>query len=394
MKRNIHVCARCTYDETVPRISFDAAGVCNYCDMHDKLSQEYPMGVEGGRRLSDLVAEIKKSGVGKKYDCVVGVSGGCDSSYLLVRMVELGLRPLAAHFDNTWNSPIATQNIYRIVNKLGVDLHTVVVNNREFDDILRSFLMAGVQDIEAPTDIGMAATMYKTAAMHGIKYIIEGHSFRTEGIAPLDWNYMDGRYIASVHREFGKLPMRTYPNMTLFNFLDWTVARGIRRVRPLYFMDYDKEKVKARLAAEYGWEWYGGHHLENRYTTFYHQYVLPRRWGKDLRQLGHAALVRSGQLERGAALADLAEPSDLPEDALDLVKKRLGFTDADLDRVMTQPRKTWRDFPNYKKTFERLRPLFAVLVKSGRVPQSFYMKFCFPNEMGQAGEATAASKDA
>lgn len=394
MNRNIRVCARCTYDETVPRISFDDAGVCSYCDMHDKLSLEYPTGAEGERRLSDLVEEIKKAGVGKKYDCVVGVSGGCDSSYLLVRMVELGLRPLAAHFDNTWNSPIATQNIYRIVNKLGVDLHTVVVNNQEFDDILRSFLMAGVQDIEAPTDIGMAATMYKTAAMHRIKYIIEGHSFRTEGIAPLDWNYMDGRYIASVHRQFGKLPMRTYPNMTLFNFLDWTVARGIRRVRPLYFMDYDKEKVKARLSADYGWEWYGGHHLENRYTTFYHQYVLPRRWAKDLRQLGHAALVRSNQLGRDVALAELAEPSDLPEEALDLVKKRLGFSDADLDGVMTQPRKTWRDFPNYKKTFEQLRPLFAILVKSGRVPQSFYMKFCFPNEMGQDDEAAAAPKDA
>lgn len=392
-KSNIQTCTRCTYDQTTPRISFDAEGVCNYCHLHDELSLQYPTGAEGQKKLEELAAEIKASASGKKYDCVVGVSGGCDSSYLLVRAVELGLRPLAVHFDNTWNSPIATQNIYRIVKKLGVELYTVVVDNREFDDILRAFLLAGVQDLDAATDIGLASVMYRAAAKHGLKYIIEGHSFRTEGIAPLDWNYMDGRYIASVHRQYGRLPMRTYPNMTLMNFMDWTVLRGIRRVRPLYYMDYDKDAVKKRLAAEYGWEWYGGHHLENRYTTFYISYALPRRWSVDLRQLGHAALVRSGQENRETSLSDLATPPGIPEEVLHLVKKRLGFSDEELDRVMSQPRRTWRDFPNYKKTFERLQPLFAQLVKRGRVPQSFYMKFCFPNELGGGRRKTNCTPD-
>jgi N-acetyl sugar amidotransferase len=383
---NIQVCSRCVYDETVPRIEFDDEGVCNYCHLHDDLDRQYPIGEEGERRLQELVAEIKASARGRKYDCVVGVSGGCDSSYLLVRMVELGLRPLAVHFDNTWNSPIATQNIYKVIEKLGVDLDTYVVDNREYDDILRSFMLSGAMDLEAPTDLGLAAVLYRTAHKHGLKYIIEGHSFRTEGVAPLGWVYMDGRYISSVHRQFGRRKMKTYPLMTLSKFIYWTVGLGIRRVRPLYYMRYDKEAVKKRLQAEYGWEWYGGHHLDNRFTAFYIQYALPRRWNTDLRYLGHAAHVRTGDMLREEALADLKKPADCPEEILRLVKKRFEFDDADFERVMTQPRRTWRDFPNYKRSFERLRPLFGVLVRLGRVPESFYLKFCFPNELGEAGE--------
>jgi N-acetyl sugar amidotransferase len=383
MHANIQICARCSYDETVPRISFDSNGVCNYCHLHDELERQYPTGEEGERRLRASVAEIKASARSRKYDCVVGVSGGCDSSYLLVRMVELGLRPLAVHFDNTWNSPIATQNIHKLVEKLDVDLYTVVVDNREIDDIFRAFLLSGARDLDAPTDLALASVLYAAAERNGLKYIIEGHSFRTEGIAPLDWVYMDGRYIAAVHRQFGRRRMRTYPNMSLQQFVRWTALRGIRRIRPLYNMAYRKEEAKKRLAAEYGWEWYGGHHLENRFTAFCHLYAFPRRWRTDLRQLGHAALVRSGQLDRRQALNELSGPVDCPEELTNLVKKRLGFDDDELERAMMQPHRTWRDFPNYKRSFERLRPLFGFLVKRGRIPQSFYMKFCFPGELGR-----------
>jgi N-acetyl sugar amidotransferase len=382
-RSNVQVCSRCTYDETIPRISFDDEGVCNYCDIHDELEAQYPDGIEGQRHLDSLADEIKEGSKGKKYDCVVGVSGGCDSSFLLVKMVELGLNPLAVHFDNTWNSPTATQNIYNVVNKLNVDLYTYVVDGKEFDDILRSFLLSGSRDLEAPTDLALASVLYRAAEKHGIKYVVEGHSFRTEGIAPLDWAYMDGRYIASIHKAYGERRMKTYPNMSLARFIWWIAVKQIKRVRPLYNITYDKEGAKEMLARDFGWVWYGGHHLENRYTTFWYQYFLPNRTTTDLRQLGTAALVRSGQLSRGDGLADLAEPVTCPDELLSLVKKRLKFSESEFDECMKKEIKTFRSFPNYKRSFELLRPLFSLLVKMGRVPKSFYMKFCFPSELGK-----------
>lgn len=373
------VCARCVYNASVPGISFDSRGVCNYCAVHDALESEYPTGAEGERRLADVAARIKAAGRRSEYDCVVGVSGGCDSSWMLHKMTELGLRPLAVHFDNTWNSAIATQNIYNVLAGLGVQLSTLVVNAKEYDDIYRAFLLAGVKDVEAPTDIGLAATLYRAAEQHGIKYIIEGHSFRTEGIAPLGWIYMDGRYIESVHRRFGRLPMKTYPNLTLTNFLKWAAVRGIRRIRPLYWLDYDKARAKTFLSENLGWQWYGGHHLENRFTAFWHTYFLPRRYGIDARLLGHAALVRSGQLDRDEALDELSKDVVPDPEIVTLVKKRLGFSDEEFEAMMTGPRRNYWDYPTYKETFERLRPLFWLLYRLDRVPKSFYMKFTHPD---------------
>jgi N-acetyl sugar amidotransferase len=371
----LHRCARCLYDERTPAISFDPDGVCSYCHTHDEMELEYPNGPEGERRLQSLAAEIRAAGRNKPFDCVVGVSGGCDSSYLLYRMKELGLRPLAAHFDNTWNSTIATENIHNVLRALDVELFTIVVDNEEYNDLYRSFLKAGVPDIEAPTDIGLAATLYRAAEQHGIKYIIEGHSFRTEGISPLGWLYMDGKYIKSVQKQFGTRKLKTFPNLSLYSFLKWTAAKRIRKVRPLYFMDYRKEEVKAFLAREFGWKWYGGHHLENRFTAFYHSYFMPQRFGIDQRLLGFSALVRSGQMSRAEGLRLMSEPPTFDPEIIALVKKRLGLTDTEFDRLMNLPRRSYREFRTYKQTFERLRPLFWMLYKADRVPKSFYMKY-------------------
>lgn len=376
--RNLRVCTRCVYDETVPSITFDGRGVCNYCHMHDDLDRRYPTGEEGERLLGKMGEEIRKAGRGKKYDCIVGVSGGCDSSFMLHKAVEMGLRPLAVHFDNTWNSAVATQNIYNVLDAIGVDLYTLVVDNKEYDDIYRAFLMSGLKDVDAPTDIALATTLYLAAEQHGVKYILEGHSFRTEGISPLGWLYMDGKFIESVHRRFGSLPMRSYPNLTLMRFVKWAAFRNIRRIRPLWYLPYNKDAAKRLLADRYGWQWYGGHHLENRFTAFYHSYLVPRRAGIDQRVLGHAALVRSGQLERPAALSQLASPQSCPAEIIAMVKKRLDLSDAEFDRLMSLPIARWQDFETYKPAFERLRPFFWVLMKLNRVPESFYMKFCRP----------------
>ena len=368
-------CTRCLYDEYTPGITFDDRGECSYCAMYDKLDREHPTGDEGRRRLEVVAGEIRAAGRGRKYDCIVGVSGGCDSSYTLYLAKQLGLRPLAVHFDNTWNSTIATENIRNVLKALDVDLHTYVVDNAEYDDIYRAFLEAGVPDLEAPTDIGLAAAIYRAAAKFGVRYTLEGHSFRTEGVSPLGWLYMDGKYIQSVHRRHGTMPMRTYPNLWLSSFLYWTAVKQIKKIRPLYFVDYHKEEAKALMTRELGWKWYGGHHLENRFTAFYHSYFIPRRWGQDFRVLGYAGLVRSGQMTRDEGLAKLAEPPYLEPDLLQYVKKRLGYSDADFERVMTLPKHTYREYDTYKRTFERLRPLFRILAERDLVPKTFYLKF-------------------
>jgi N-acetyl sugar amidotransferase len=379
-------CARCLYDAKTPAIVFGEDGACNYCRMHDQLDQEYPMGAQGEEILRGIAAKIKAAGRNKPFDCVVGVSGGCDSSFLLYKMKELGLRPLAAHFDNTWNSTTAVENIRRVLKALDIKLYTYVVDNEEYDDIYRSFFKAGVPDIEAPTDIGLAATLYKACEKYSIQYVIEGHSFRTEGISPLGWLYMDGQYIETIQRTFGKYPLKTFPNMKMASFLKWTVVQRIQKIRPLYYLDYRKEEVKKMLADKFGWAWYGGHHLENRFTAFYHSYFLPKRFGIDQRSNGYSAMVRSGQMTREEGARLMKEPPHLEAEIVELVKKRLGFSDEEFERLMNLPRRTYKEFRTYKQTFEQWRPFFWLLYKANLVPKSFYMKYTAKSEVPQFGK--------
>ena len=294
-------CSRCLFTSKIPGISFDGNGMCSYCSLHDQMTVQYPTGEKGQHHLESLVKSIKESGKNKRFDCILGVSGGCDSSYLLHELVNRGLRPLAVHFDNTWNSQTATSNIYLMLDQLDVPLETYVVDNQEYDDIYRSMFMAGVPEFDAPTDIALKAVCLRAAEKHQVKYLIEGHSFRTEGVSPLGWMYFDGRYIKEIHRRFGSMPMKTYPNMGIGDFLRWSTISNIRRVRPLYSLDYHKEQTKAFLTREYGWEWYGGHHLENQITAFHHTYYLPQRFGLDFRFVELSGRVRSDQLTRDEA---------------------------------------------------------------------------------------------
>lgn len=377
----VTICARCVYDSTIPGIAFDAGGVCNFCHDHDVMEAEYPTGAEGARRLEAIVGRIKEEGRRKPFDVAVGISGGCDSSYMLYLAKEFGLRPLAVHFDNTWDSTVAVENIQAVLTTLDVELSTYVVDNEEYDDIYRSFLKAGVRDVECPTDIGLAVTLNRACIEHDIKYIFEGHSFRTEGSCPLGWLYMDGRYIKSVQHKFGARPLETFPNMPLGSFLKWTAFSGLKKIRPLYYVDYDKAAAMALLERELGWQWYGGHHLENRFTAFYWTYLMPKRFGIDGRMLGHAAMVRSGQLSREQALDELAEPITFDPDLVDTVRRRLGLSEEEFDGYLTMPRKTYRDYATYKRTFELLRPVFWALYKLDRVPKSFYLKYTVPHPL-------------
>jgi N-acetyl sugar amidotransferase len=376
------VCSRCIYDSRTPRIQFDADGVCNYCHMIEDLERQYATGTpEGERTLMDQIEQIKREGRGRPYDCVVGVSGGTDSSYMLAKAVEWGLRPLAVHYDNTWNSAIATENIRKITTKLKVDLSTYVVDNKEVDDIFRAFFEASVPEIDGSTDIALAEVMYRVASRHGLKYVLEGHSFRAEGVSPLGNAYVDGQYIASIHRRFGTRPMKTFPNMSFAAFLKWTIFKRIRKIRPLWYVDYSKADARAWLEREFGWQYYGGHHLENRMTAFHHSYYVPTKFGVDQRNNSLSAAVRTGVMSRDDALRQYAQPPYLEPELLEYVKRRLGYDDAGFERVMARPPKCYRDYPTYKQRFERLRPLFYLLAKAQLVPMSFYIKYCSPQEL-------------
>lgn len=377
---NLQVCSRCIYDERVPSISFDEAGVCNYCHQIDLMAEQYGTGTPRGEaRFMATVEEIRRRGKGKRYDCVIGVSGGTDSSYMLYLAKEWGLRPLAVHYDNTWNSAIATQNIHKVLRALDVDLYTWVVDNKEVDDIYRAFFLAGVPDIDASTDLALAETMYRAAAKYGISYVLDGHSFVAEGIAPSGKNYFDGKYVRSIHRRFGTRPMRTYPLMTFARFMKSALVSRIHRIRPFWYVGYSKDQAREFLEREYGWEYYGGHHLENRMAAFYHSIYLPEKYNYDARNLTLAALVRNGKISREEAWSRYMGPRHIEEDLVGYFCKRLGFSREEYERIMAAPPRRWWEYPTYKKRFERLRPLFAMLAKAELVPMSFYLKYCFPD---------------
>jgi N-acetyl sugar amidotransferase len=380
---SLKVCSRCIYDERVASISFDEHGVCNYCHQVDQLKADFGTGTpEGERQLEEIIAGIKREGRRKKYDCVIGVSGGTDSSYMVYLAKSWGLRPLAVHYDNTWNTAIATENIRKVLGALDVDLYTHVVDNKEADDIFRSFFLAGVAEIEASTDLALAEVMYRAAWKYGVRYVLEGHSFVTEGITPVGRNYFDGKYIQRIHADFGRVPMRTYPLMTFSRMLAWTAMLRIKKIRPYWYMSYSKEQARAFLEEKFGWRYYGGHHLENRMTAFLHGVYLPGKFNTDMRNNTLAALVREGVMSREDAWAEYNTPPVVEEDLVAYFKKRLGISEALYDERMSASPRSWWEFPTYKKRFERFRPLFAVLTKANLVPRSFYLKYCFPAKLG------------
>ncbi len=373
------VCSRCIYDDSVHGISFSESGVCSYCELVEQLARQYGTGTEiGEARFANIVERIRHAGRGKRYDVAIGVSGGTDSSYMLWLAKEYGLRPLAVHYDNTWNTAIATQNIHKVTSALDVDLYTHVCANREADDIFRSFLIAGVPELDGPTDIALAEVMYRAAATYGISYVFEGHSFIAEGVSPLGKAYIDGGYIFDVHRRFGRIRMRTFPNMSFEKFLYWTMFRRIKKVRPLWYLGYSKEHARSFLQSRFGWQDYGGHHLENRMTAFHHSYYTPTKFGLDQRNNSLSASVRSGNISRAEALEEYRRPPYLERGLVEYVLKRLGFDAKTFGAIMQQPPRFYTDYRTYKRRFERWRPIFSILANQGLVPMSFYLKYCFP----------------
>ena len=370
------VCTRCLMDDTVKGITFDENGECTFCKIHDDLERKFPLNEETPKRLQQLVDIIKNDGKGKKYDCIVGVSGGRDSTYTLNNAVKLGLRPLAVHFDNGWNSEIAVQNIKNATKILGVDLHTHVADWEEFKDLQRSFLFASVPDAEVPTDWVIFSVLFAEAAQYNVKYIVHGHSFRTEGTTPLTWTYMDGKYVQDVQRKFGKLKLKSFPNMSMNRYIYYSIFKKINQFRILYYYQYNEKEVLRVLEEELGWKNYGDKHHESKYTAFFQAYILTRKFNIDKRKLHYSAKVRNGQLTKDQAIEVIKkDPYTGGMESLDYCLKKLDLSYEEFDKIMNENPKSFLDYKSYYNLVKTFKKPISWGNKIGIVPDTVYKKY-------------------
>jgi len=365
----IKICSRCVMDTTATEITFDDKGVCNFCHQYDNVSTKDLYVDKGGEeRLNNLIKKIKKDGKNRQYDVLIGISGGVDSSYVayLVKKVY-GLRALAIHLDNGWNSELAVANVEHIVKKLDIDLSTYVLDWKEFKDIQTSLKKASVSNIEIPTDHAIWALLIKTAAKHKISYIIAGNNVVTESIMPSSWLYgsKDSKFIKSIHKQFGKVKLKTYPSLTTFDYINYLLLKGIRWVPILNYIDFVKKDAKQLLIDELEWRDYGGKHYESIFTRFFHSYYLPVKFGYDLRKSYLSALVCSGQMSRDGALEELRHPpldKNLLEQDRVYVLKKLGLTESEFELILNNPNKKFSDYPNNDSLWNN----FGLLIKIAR----------------------------
>jgi len=371
------ICTRCILDTTVSDIWFDSKGVCKYCYIHDNIGETHPLGIEGQEKLELIIKKIKRKGKNKKYDCVVGVSGGRDSTYTLLTAIKYGLRPLAVHFDNGWNTDISVENINNARKKLKFDLITITANREEFMDLQLAFLESSTPDADIPEDYAIYSVLYYTANKHRIKYILNGHSFRTEGTSPISWSYMDPLYIRSVHKKFGKIKsISSFPHMTVFKLLYYTFIKRIKDVRLLELLEYPKNEIDKVLETELGWKYYGGHHHENHLTRFFQSYYLPQKFNIDKRKTELSAMIRSHQISRESALDEIGtHPYSYDENDVDYVITKLGLTKDDFNKIKEAPIKSHDDYKTLLPLIRLLKWPIWVATQIRLLPQILYLKY-------------------
>lgn len=357
----IRLCSNCVMDTTDSMISFDAHGICDHCvNFYQNILPNWDTGEIGARNLEHIVAEIKKTGKGKEYDCIMGMSGGADSSYLLYVVKEkFGLRPLVFHVDTGWNSQEAVGNIEKLVDKMGLDLFTEVIDWEEMRDLQLAFFKSGVAHIDTPQDHAIFMTMYKFARKYDVKYILTGGNFSTECVKnPLEWNYFasDLVHLMDIHKKFGLRPLIKFP---LANILTYKVYyryfKGIRVVKPLDYVPYVKKEAMQFLADRYGWQTYSQKHFESRFTKFYEAFWQPKKFGIDKRKVQFSSLILTNQMTRKEALEKLAAPA-YDESAIKqefaYIATKLGISIKDLQGYLDAPNKSFRDYKNQLATFK------------------------------------------
>lgn len=362
-------CTVCVMDTTDRDITFDAQGVCNYCIEARESLLKYKFSQEEERlNLERLTSQILNDKSGK-YDSVVGLSGGVDSSYVAYLAKQMGLNPLCVHFDNGWNSELAVSNIKKIVDKCGFDLETYVIDWPEFKDLQRSFFKAGVVDIEMLTDHAIMATMFKLRKKHNIKYILSGSNYVTEHGLPKSWVWrkQDLANIKGIQKKFGTKRIKNFPTMNSIQFqLSLRLGLGGVYIELLNNINYNKEEAMKVLEKEFGWQYYGGKHYESIFTKFYQAYYLPEKYGFDKRKVHYSAQIRNGEIPREDVLIELANPpypeADFQND-LDYVLKKLSFSREEFDAIMKAERKSHLDYPSDEWIFELYKKLKKIIGK-------------------------------
>jgi len=353
--RPYQVCSNCIMDTSDSNITFDARGWCDYCNnFHQNIRPNWHPDEIGARELAKAVEDIKRAGQGHDFDCVIGLSGGVDSSYVTYLAKEqLGLRPLLLHVDAGWNSQQAVNNIEALVDGLDLELHTEVVNWLEMRDLQLAFFKAQVPHLDTPQDHAFFAGLYNFAAKHGVKYILTGANYSTECVRePLEWHYhaSDLRQLKDIHRRFGTRPLKTFPLADIFTYkLHYRFLKGVRVVKPLNCVPYIKEDAMNLLVERYGWQRYAHKHYESRFTRFYEGYWLPTKFGYDKRRAHFSSLILTGQMTREAALEKIAQRAYDDETIahdFEYIATKLDITVDALRELLRGPNRTYRDYAN------------------------------------------------
>lgn len=354
------ICTLGIWNDTVPGIKYDESGISNYARLFMKLTEMYPRGDKGAAEWESWLKRIKEDGQGKRYDCIVGVSGGTDSSYLLCLANKYGLKPLAVNLDNGWSSQIAVRNIKKMTDALNIDLETYVIDYEEVKVVLKAFIRAGLPWIDAPTDLAIKSILYRVASREGVKFIFNGGDFRSEGKQPTGWTYCDARQFRYIVKKFGNVRLKSFPVNNLTELVNYSIVRRIKMLRPYYYLDYRKREAQDFLAREYGWEYYGGHHHENLFTKFAIAFWLPEKFGIDKRIITLSSQVMSGELTREAALEEISKPPyDIEEMERDrkLVLKKLDMTDEEFEKCWNAPNRYYNDYPSNMPLFRKFNRL-------------------------------------
>jgi len=361
MSNSYKICTKCIMDTTDLNIYFDENGVCNHCkEYEERAKKELHYDKAGQEKLHQLVNKIKKEGKNKKYDCIIGLSGGADSSTVAYMVKILGLRPLALHLDNEWDSEIAVHNIENIVKKLNIDMHTYKVDWEEFRDLQLSFLKSSISNCEMITDHAITALMCQTAAKEKIKYIIHGGNIVTEAVLPKSWGYNnnDWRIIKGIQKKFGTVKLKKYSHLSLFNWLYYIFMKRIKFIPLLNYVPYVKKDAKKLLEKKLGWNDYGGKHYESIYTRFFQGYYLPVKFGFDKRRAHLSNLICSQQSTREEALEEISSDpyptEEMKKRDREFVIKKLGLTEKEFENIISRPIKSFEDYPNNNFLFKKL----------------------------------------
>lgn len=370
MNNIYQICTKCVMDTTDIEINFDKYGVCNHCHEYEQEKKKIISNpIHREKALQDIVQKIKAAGKGKKYDCIVGISGGVDSSYVAYLAKDFGLRTLLVHLDNGWDSELAVKNVEKITTYTGFDLYTLVINWEEFKDLQKSFFSADVIDLELISDHAIFATVYKLTRKFDIKFLLSGDNFVTEAIMPKSWNWRksDATNIKAIHSKFGKKRLKTFPFMSTLKKTIYQYGRVAQSISILdYLEDYNKDKVMDILQSKIGWKYYGGKHYESIFTRFYQGYILPKKFNIDKRRPHLSTLVNSGQISRDKALEELKNdtyPVELQNADFELVCKKLDFTIDQLKDYIDREERPHLFYRSDEKIYKTLKNFYSNFIK-------------------------------